>query len=373
MSRQIDDDQRSESPALALPMLSVSTVSEPSATDAVNGGSERISVFDLCTEYIDDLMIRKKVGSANTVRTEIKNHLKPAALASYKACEVTTHDAVNYLRALGKKCSPDKVNRLRSILLASYNLALETATSTEVRVDLGRYGIKSNPISPVQKIRGTSNVRNRALSQQELGHFWLELTTDDEAGKLKIRAIRIALLLGGQRCKQVLRAAAHNVNLGDKTILLFDPKGKRPSPRPHILPLCPMAYAEIEPLVKTCRAEGRDLIFPARRRSTPLAEGPVSAAVSKISQRLVANGYFETKFQYADIRQTCETRMSDHDIAISKDIRAQIQSHDLGGIQMTAYNRNTFLDEKWPALRRWEDYLMRCVDKAKTMRAQSAP
>lgn len=51
-------------------------------------------------------------------------------------------------------------------------------------------------------------------------------------------------------------------------------------------------------------------------------------------------------------------------LEIPKELRAQIQSHDLGGIQMGHYDRFDFMEQKRQALKQWEQYVLECAAKA---------
>jgi hypothetical protein len=53
-------------------------------------------------------------------------------------------------------------------------------------------------------------------------------------------------------------------------------------------------------------------------------------------------------FQARDIRRTCETALAS--LKVSKDIRGQIQSHGLGGVQTKHYDMHSYMDEKRNAL-----------------------
>jgi len=44
-------------------------------------------------------------------------------------------------------------------------------------------------------------------------------------------------------------------------------------------------------------------------------------------------------------------------LGIAKDIRAQILSHELGGVQARHYDRHQYLDEKRQVLLTWRAYL----------------
>jgi len=44
-------------------------------------------------------------------------------------------------------------------------------------------------------------------------------------------------------------------------------------------------------------------------------------------------------------------------LRIHKDVRAQVQSHGLGGVQDRHYDRHEYMDEKLAAITAWQDYL----------------
>jgi hypothetical protein len=62
-------------------------------------------------------------------------------------------------------------------------------------------------------------------------------------------------------------------------------------------------------------------------------------------------------FQLRDLRRTCETQMAA--LKISRDLRAQLQSHGLGGVQARHYDRHSYFAEKKQALQKWAKHLRR--------------
>lgn len=129
----------------------------------------------------------------------------------------------------------------------------------------------------------------------------------------------------------------------------------------HLLPLTGLAWEKVRPLLEECKALGWTHLFHGSR-DTPIGDEAVSHAVNELSKSLLQSHRIETPFCYLDLRRTFETRMSD--LKIPKEVRAQLQSHDLGGVQMTRYNRFDFLDQKRDALERWQRYLLKCAKQA---------
>ena len=57
-------------------------------------------------------------------------------------------------------------------------------------------------------------------------------------------------------------------------------------------------------------------------------------------------------FDLRDIRRTCETMLAG--LGISRDVRAQLLSHGISGVQAAHYDRHAYTDEKRAALVAWE-------------------
>jgi hypothetical protein len=70
-----------------------------------------------------------------------------------------------------------------------------------------------------------------------------------------------------------------------------------------------------------------------------------------------------SRFHAQDLRRTAETRMAE--LGVSKDTRAQIQSHGLGGVQTRHYDMYDYLPEKRVALERWQAYLENCAETSR--------
>jgi integrase len=320
------------------------------------------TVCDLCEAYAAFVKANRSAAYAVACRDDTKNYIASSAVSKLPANRLSSRDAAALLRDIAERCSSDKANRIRSLLMAAYNLALASATDPNVNVDFSLFAIQANPISTIKRLRTTSQPQDRALASKELGQFWRHLTRERNADSLQYRFIRLTILLGGQRCVQLLRARTTDVNIDSATIKLLDSKGSRKTPRIHVLPLTTIAMTEIGPLLEECKALQTPHLFPSDRTDCPITDQVLSNTVKRISQAMLDKKVIEAPFCYRDIRRTIETRMSD--LGISKELRAQIQSHDLGGIQMVHYNRFDFLEQKRRALQQWEQYVLDCAAKA---------
>lgn len=348
-----------------VPNLPASSTSPPSST-----ASAGISLVDLCNAYAEHLENRGSHKSALGALCDIRNYVANTEYAKIAANKLTTEAIVDLMRAVKEKCSFNKANRIRAHLSAAYAVAQSASTDASVSADLKRFGIVTNPVASTKKMRKLKVEKcpeaprpKRFLSAIELGHFWLALANTPDTGKLPYSAVRLTVLLGGQRCEQLLAAYASWVDLDARTITIFDSKGNREEPREHCLPLTDRALEEVAPLMKSFERTREPFLFAGRTKGTHLSSGLVSAAVRQISDHLVHSELIKKPFRYRHIRGTIESRMSE--LGIAKEIRAQLQSHDMGGVQMKFYHDATLLQLKLDALVRWEHFLAECAEKAK--------
>ena len=75
----------------------------------------------------------------------------------------------------------------------------------------------------------------------------------------------------------------------------------------------------------------------------------VSKLVREISKKKEAKG--AEPYSWRDLRRTCETMLAR--MGISKDLRAQLQSHGLSGVQDRHYDKHDYIDEKRTVLETW--------------------
>ena len=81
----------------------------------------------------------------------------------------------------------------------------------------------------------------------------------------------------------------------------------------------------------------------------------VSLLVTEIAKKMVEEKEAREPFQLRDLRRTVETMLAS--LKVSSDIRAQLQSHGLGGIQYRHYDRHSYAVEKKQALEKWARHL----------------
>jgi integrase len=96
----------------------------------------------------------------------------------------------------------------------------------------------------------------------------------------------------------------------------------------------------------------------------------VSLAVAAYSDWLKQNVGVEP-FSARDLRRTCESRLAA--LGITKDIRAQLLSHGISGVQAKHYDRYSYLTEKREALDQWAEYLDGLLEPSRKVVAFTSP
>ena len=85
----------------------------------------------------------------------------------------------------------------------------------------------------------------------------------------------------------------------------------------------------------------------------------VAELVNDIVTEMLKAKELREGFELRDIRRTCETMLAA--LGVSSDIRAQIQSHGLGGVQARHYDRHNYMEEKRATLEKWNRHLDKLI------------
>lgn len=311
----------------------------------------------LLDTYVAHLEGLGKHLSAKDAGGLFRRHVEKGApeLIGKRAAAIGRDDILQMLRHAREKGLKRSVNKLRSYLMAAFNLPLLAQSDVDLALSVkDDFGLSANPVSATRPIRKFEVARDRVMTDEEIRGLWNAL---DGAKPFVRDVVCLALILGGQRIGQLLRVSAADVDLVTGTIRLLDPKGRRSQPRVHLLPVPAEAKPIIERLIK--QNPKAPSIFSITGESVPhLAD--VSRAVSDIAAKLHGDRVGE-RFCLRDVRRTCETRLAA--LKVSKDVRAQLQSHGLGGVQDRHYDRHGYMDEKAEALRVWNDSLTKLLKR----------
>jgi hypothetical protein len=304
---------------------------------------QRFTLKALMETYVNHLEAQGKKKSAAAAASAFKCHiLRPhPELATIPANEITSRQVADIVRQVSEQGKQRTAGVLRSYLSAAYSAAKRAPFHAGLPSALIGFGVEHNPAEAV----GTLPIKagQRHLSADELKAYLAALGDD-----LPDLALKLALYTGGQRMAQLLRAKIIDYDPAAKTLRLLDGKGGRKEPRVHVVPLGPVAAGIADRLVTGAEKAGSVFLFASRGAvvhfSTP------GKRVKEIS-----GGMLGEPFDLRDIRRTCETMLAG--LGVSRDIRAQLLSHGITGVQAAHYDRHGYLDEKRSAVRIWEKFL----------------
>lgn len=322
-------------------------------------GRKQYTLKALCNAYCDHLEAKGKAQSARQARSILKVHVFEAhpTIAALPASEIDSDHAATLVRKVTEQGKERTAGVLRSYLSAAFNAARKARYDTKLPSDLIAYGVKDNPAEIIATIAVQRG--DRTLNADELKSYLAALSDND----LSDQALKLALFAGGQRMAQLLRAKVSDYDKDSQTLRLWDGKGKRSTPREHLLPLAPKAAAIVEKLIEraheqeesNAKKESREPTYNglwlfSSFGKTQLVDTTPGKRATEISKAMK----FEA-FDLRDIRRTCETMLAG--LGISKDTRAQLLSHGLSGVQAAHYDRYEYINEKRAALVAWEQRL----------------
>lgn len=311
------------------------------------------TVVALCEWYVEHLR-RDGKQSAVDAGNIFRKHLAPTEFAGLPAKQLTGQQATVLFRRVKDSGKGRTAGKLRAFMSAAYALALKAELDAAVPAELIQFGVTSNPIASTATLAQFNRARDRVLSEVELGMVWRQLNRQDKAAaKTSELAMMLCVLLGGQRVAQLLRARVEHVDTGAARITLYDPKGRRLAPRQHLLPLGDEALSIVEVLIERSNSIGSSWLFASGDVS--VVPKTVSDACRVLAQGMLASKQVATPFQFRDLRRTAETTLAG--MRISKEVRGQIQSHGLGGVQDRHYDKHDYMAEKREALCAWQERL----------------
>ena len=337
---------------------------EQKALEAAKEAAERevlerkqYTLRKLCDSYTQHLTHQGKLQSAKHAGSIFKVHVLEADpdIADKPAGEVTRRDLTSLIRKTNEKGFVRAGGILRAYLSAAYSLALNAEGDSQAPSEMLLFNIQSNPVQGIKTIPVRSG--DRVLNTRELRAYLSCLWSDN----LIDQYLLLHLLTAGQRTSQLLRSHASEFDPSSGILRLWDPKGRRQEAREHLLPLGPIgcelvmilqAHA-LEKAEKRYEEKGVLITNPSLFLSSSGATMSASTPGKRVAD-IVAALEIEP-FDLRDIRRTVETMLAG--LGISRDVRAQLLSHGLSGVQNQHYDRHQYMKEKRDALIIWEQHL----------------
>lgn len=302
----------------------------------------RATLGALLESYVEALREAGKV-TASKVSQSIDLHVRKAwpSLWSAAAGDLVLDDLLPVISRVVRQGKLREAEKLRAYLRAAYAAAIRARQDPVAPDALRALQITSNPVRDMVPVQSGSNARPRALSLAEFRRLWQRaLALDAPQGP----ALRFYLLTGGQRVAQLGRVTTDD--LGGEQLRILDMKGRRRQPREHLVPLIPAAREAMAEMT----GEGfGPFVFTLSQGITPVSYSQFRGIVLEVGQAMEAAGELEgTLFTPGDLRRTIETRLAA--AGQSREARAQLQSHGLGGVQNRHYDRHGYEAEKRAAL-----------------------
>ena len=331
----------------------------PSAPD-----EGRIDLEALLSTYVKHLNDGGKKASAYDAANMFKNHVLNAfpELACLPTFQVTPEHIARMLGRLVGPSAPRQVGRtalkLRSYLGAAFKLGMGAGLDPMAPAGASKFNLTNNPASavPPRAMAAKFNrIGERTLSEAELRVFLSYVFA--WPSKLQRLALLFQIFAGGQRAAQLLRI--RHSDLSEDAVFLYDAKGRRATPRTHALPMT-IELQEIVDALKRINSldpekSGGGLLFESR--GSVVRPETLSGVVEDIRDAMLDAGEAATSFRGGDVRRTAETLLSGK-LKVSKDHRAQLLSHGLGGVQDVVYDKDLHLEAKRAVLERWSAYLL---------------
>lgn len=292
---------------------------------------------DLFRDYIEGRRGKVRDDQIDEFERILKVDLLEVAprVMEMKARDVRPSDIEQLLEPIWERGAVRQAAKVRSFLRAAFTLALKS----EYRIGRGhrrRYALEGNPVDSVI-VDDESKPGERALSDEELRHFWNSISETKGVGFVMSRFFRFALALGGQRVEQVAREGWSSYNFNENTLRLIDAKGRGGVRRIHLVPLSERALA----ILREVRAVNGESPWPwssTDRQSFVTTSFAHAIADWLRSPHGVLNGRKIERFTPRDLRRTCTQLMQRH--CIDSGLSDHLQSHGQVGIVEDHYRNN---------------------------------
>ncbi len=299
---------------------------------------KRYTLKALCEAYCENLKGKGKTKSARDALSAFNCHVFSTEHAETTAGEITPHQIAAIVRSVFETGKERTAGILRNYLVAAYNAARRAPFDPTILSKLIDFQITTNPADPVPAIG--VNRGERTLTPDEL-KLYLETLGDTPVDKM----LRLHIYTGGQRMIQISRAKASDYATDTGTLRLWDSKGKRRTAREHLIPLA---------------AKGKTILKALSAGKAPdtklfVSERVAGDRIAEIREKM-GGPYFDTR----DLRRTCETMLAG--MGITKETRAHLLSHGLGGVQDAVYDKHAYTKEKRAALEAWEAKLAEIIE-----------
>ncbi|VVO88151.1 hypothetical protein PS903_02138 [Pseudomonas fluorescens] len=299
---------------------------------------------DLLTAYVDMLKTAGK-ASAGEVRSQLKKDVETAFPNLWKkpAVDITLDDCVEIIGKLNDEKKPRQADKARSYIKSAYRAAINARGNVKAPKVMRELGITSNPANEINKVKGSSEASERALSLAEFRAYWKRIQALEEPCR---SVAMLHVLTGGQRMLQLSRVTLADIDRDAMLMRMQDGKGKREKPRVYWVPLLPEALACIDRITLVGQ-----YVFSCNGGLSPMHVSYISDIATEVCSQMAEAGELQgSPFTGKTIRATIETRLMKKPYRVSSDVLARLLSHGLGGVQARSYMHDPMHEEMAEAL-----------------------
>ena len=336
------------------------TEAQAKAATAAAEEAERLrgSLQDLLNDYVAD---RKAAGAPSAGEIErlitvdfIEKH---PIIASTKARDIEPAHIMQLLTPIWDRGAKTQYNRARTYLHAAFQYGLQ-AEYDVARKSKKAFGLVHNPVAAIRKQAEGENALERALSDEELRHFYHNCERAPKVGKLVTLLLQFIVATAGQRPYRLIVAPWTDYNIEERWVRVTSMKG-RGKTRINLIPLTERAIAILEQVRDITGHQQWPWTFKGK---TPMAISTPRKACLRFceSEASVLNantGQRVAPFTPRDLRRTAKQIMQR--AGVDATLRDLLQDHNQGGVANKHYanNPHAALPEKIKAISGYDQAL----------------
>jgi len=318
----------------------------------------RGSLQDLLRDYVAD---RKAAGAPSADEIErlftVDFIDKHPNITSTKAREIEPAHIMELLTPIWERGAKTQYNRARTYLHAAFQYGLQ-AEYDVARKSKKAFGLVHNPVAAIRKQAEGENALERALSDEELHHFYHNCERAPKVGKLVTLLLQFVVATAGQRPYRLIVAPWTDYNIDERWVRVISMKG-RGKTRINLIPLTDRAIAILKqvrdmtgqhPWPWTYNGKAPIAISTPRNACLRFCESDAAVLNKHTGQRIAL-------FTPRDLRRTAKQIMQRAGVDVA--LRDLLQDHNQGGVANKHYANNpeAALPDKWRAINAYEEQL----------------
>jgi integrase len=250
---------------------------------------------------------------------------------------------VQIVAKLNDEESPRQADKIRSYIKTAFTAAINARGNVTAPKVMREMRLTQNPALMIQKVAGSSQASERALTLAEFRNYWRRIQALDEPRR---SIAMLHVLTGGQRMQQLARVTLDDIDRDAMLMRMADGKGRRRTARIYQIPLLPEALQCIDNVTGSGQ-----FVFSSNGGLSPMHVSYISDIASDVCAAMAENKELEGEpFTGKVIRATIETRLMKAPYRVSSDVLARLLSHGLGGVQAKHYAHDAMHEEQVEAL-----------------------